>query len=165
MRDSAELELKIDITRPEEFGAILDMTRRAAVFNEEEVDTVRELLDGYAASPEESGYYFLSCFSHDRLVGFACWGPRALSGNGYDLYWVCADPEVHGKGIGRALMRAMEDEVRARNGVWVVIETSDTDYYAPARRLYERCGYTLAMLLADFYHDGDGLCTYTKRLR
>jgi ribosomal protein S18 acetylase RimI-like enzyme len=88
-----------------------------------------------------------------------------ISGNGYDLYWICADPEVQGRGVGRALMNRVEEEVRARNGVWVVIETSDTDHYAPARRLYERCGYTLSMLLADFYHDGDGLCTFTKQLR
>ena len=60
---------------------------------------------------------------------------------------------------------AVEEEIRKRNGVWLVIETSDTEHYAPARRLYERCGYTLAMLLQDFYHDSDGMCTYTKRLR
>ena len=62
-------------------------------------------------------------------------------------------------------MSAVEEEIRQRHGVWLVIETSDTEHYAPARRLYERCGYTLAMLLQDFYHDSDGLCTYTKRLR
>ena len=100
-----------------------------------------------------------------QVVGYACWGPRDLSGHGYDLYWICADPAVHSKGVGRALMNAVEEAIRKRNGVWLVIETSDTDHYAPARRLYERCGYTLAMLLQDFYHDGDGMCTYTKRLR
>jgi ribosomal protein S18 acetylase RimI-like enzyme len=100
-----------------------------------------------------------------KVIGYACWGPRDLAGNGYDLYWICADPLVHRKGVGRALMNAVEEEIRQRNGVWLVIETSDTDHYAPARRLYERCGYTLSMLLKDFYHDGDGMCTYTKRLR
>ena len=158
-------EFEISETRRDEFDAIMAMTQRAAVFNEKEVDTVTELLEGYEEGPEISGYYFLSCRENGKVIGYACWGPRELSGNGYDLYWICADPAVHSKGVGRALMSAVEDEIRQRNGVWLVIETSDTDHYAPARRLYERCGYALAMLLKDFYHDGDGLCTYTKRLR
>jgi ribosomal protein S18 acetylase RimI-like enzyme len=181
-----DAKFEISATRRDEFDEIMAMTERAAVFNETEVDTVTELLEGYEEGPEESGYNFLSCRiamhperseadyspsegSKDakpgQVVGYACWGPRDLSGNGYDLYWICADPAVHSKGVGRALMQAVEEEIRKRNGVWLVIETSDTDHYAPARRLYERCGYTLAMLLKDFYHDGDGLCTYTKRLR
>ena len=160
-----DTKYEISATRRDEFDVIREMTKRAAVFNETEVDTVTELLEGYADGPEISGYYFVSCRNGNKVVGYACWGPRDLSGNGYDLYWICADPIVHGKGVGRALMHAVEEEICKRNGVWVVIETSDTDHYVPARRLYERCGYALAMLLQDFYHDGDGLCTYTKRLR
>ncbi len=184
-------DFEISATRRAEFDAIMEITKRAAVFNEKEVYTVTELLAGYEEGPEISGYNFLSCrwVAHPtqrapasrtgrernaaeskdaqpgRVIGYACWGPRDLSGNGYDLYWICADPNVHGKGVGRALMHAVEEEICRRNGAWLVIETSDTDHYAPARRLYERCGYTLAMLLKDFYKDGDGLCTYTKRLR
>ncbi len=177
-----EAVYEISVTRPDEFDAIMEMTKRAAVFNEKEIFTVTELLAGYAEGSEISGYNFLSCRipahaarernteeSKDvrpgQIVGYACWGPRELSGNGYDLYWICADPAVHSRGVGRALMNAVEDEIRQRNGVWLVIETSDTEHYAPARRLYERCGYTLAMYMSDFYKDGDGLCTYTKRLR
>ena len=78
----------------------------------------------------------------------------------------CLLPDLpeQGRGVGRALMNAVEEKIRERNGVWLVIETSDTVRYLPARRLYERCGYTLAMLMADFYRNGDGLCTYIKRL-
>lgn len=159
------VQFDISPTRPDEFGAILDMTQRVAVFNREEVNTVKELLDGYAEGPEESGYYFLSCRQNDQLLGFACWGPRALSGCGHDLYWVCADTAVRNTGVGRALLRRCEEEAIKRGGLWMVIETSDTDPYAPARRLYERSGYTLAMHLPDFYHPGDGLCTYTRRLQ
>ena len=157
---------EISATLPGEFDAIMKMTERAAVFNAKEVYTVTELLAGYAEGPEISGYNFLSCrIRPGQVVGYACWGPRELSGNGSDLYWICTDPDVQGKGIGRSLLRKVEEEIIQRNGVWLVIETSDTDHYAPARRLYERCGYTLAMYLPDFYKDGDGLCTYTRRLR
>ena len=56
-----EPKYEIGVTRPDEFDEIMAMTRRAAVFNEEEVETVTELLEGYEEGPEVSGYYFLSC--------------------------------------------------------------------------------------------------------
>ena len=158
-------EFDISATRPDEFETILKMTRRAAVFNAEEADTVAELLEEYERDPEISGYHFLSCRENENILGYACWGIRYLSANGYDLYWICADPAAQRKGVGRALMNAVEEKIRQQNGVWLVIETSDTEHYLPARRLYESCGYTLAMLLPDFYKNGDGLCTYIKRLR
>ena len=54
-------EFEISATRRDEFDEIMAMTRRAAVFNEKEVDTVTELLEGYEEGPEISGYNFLSC--------------------------------------------------------------------------------------------------------
>ena len=152
-------------TRPDEDEAILEITARAGVFDKKEIETVRELLDGYYDDPDKSGYHFLSYREAGRVLGYACWGPRDLSGHGYDFYWLCTAIESRGKGIGRALMQRVEAEVLARNGIWIVIETSDTDQYAPARRLYERCGYQTSMLLPDFYHAGDGLVTFTKRVR
>jgi GNAT superfamily N-acetyltransferase len=160
-----EPDVVIEPTCPDEAGAILAITVQAGVFNGKEVETVRELLDGYYDDPDESGYNFLSYRKDGRVLGYACWGPRDLSGNGYDFYWLCTAIESRGKGIGRALMQRVEAEVLARNGIWIVIETSDTDPYAPARRLYERCGYQKSMLLPDFYYEGDGLVVYTKRLK
>ncbi len=158
-------EFDISPTRADEDEAILAMTVESGVFNKKENSTVRELLDGYYEGPEISGYNFLSLREDGRLLGYACYGPRDLSNNGYDLYWICASIHARNKGVGRALMKRVEEEIAQLNGVWLVIETSDTDHYAPARRLYEHCGYTLSMYLPDFYCDGDGLCTYTRRLR
>jgi ribosomal protein S18 acetylase RimI-like enzyme len=158
-------EFDISATRRDELETIMKMTRRAVVFNAEEVETVTDLLGEYEKDPEIGGYHFLSCRENGQILGYACWGIRYLSANGYDLYWICADPAAQRKGVGRALIHAVEEKIREQNGAWLVIETSDTEHYLPARRLYERCGYTLAMLLPDFYKNGDGLCTYTKRLR
>ncbi len=156
---------EIGPTRPDEDDAILEITQDTGVFSRKEHETVRELLDGYYDSPAKSGYYFLSCRANGQLLGYACYGPRDLSGHGFDLYWISVSIKTRGLGVGRALLRRVEEEVLKRDGVWLVIETSDTDPYRPARRLYERSGYQLSMHLPDFYHDGDGLCVYTRRLR
>jgi GNAT superfamily N-acetyltransferase len=160
-----EANIEIAETRPDEADAILKITATVGVFSADEVDTVRELLDGYYHSPEESGYYFLSYREADRVLGYLCWGPRPLAEGGYDLYWICAAKEAHGKGVGRALMQQLETEALRRNGLWIIIETSSTEHYEAARRLYERSGYQKSMVLADFYHAGDDLVVYTRRLR
>ena len=82
-------EYEISATRRGEFDAIMAMTKRAAVFNETEVDTVTELLEGYEEGPEISGYNFLRCreVAHPstplrsaqdarpgQVIGYACWG-------------------------------------------------------------------------------------------
>jgi GNAT superfamily N-acetyltransferase len=161
------LEAAADIaaTRPDEAEAILKITADVGAFNDTEVETVRELLADYYDSPIESGYYFLSYREHDRVLGYLCWGPRELSDGAYDLYWICVSPEAQGKGAGVALMQRFEQEVRLRSGTWLIIETSSTQPYAPARRLYERSGYEKSMELADFYHPGDSLIVYTRRLK
>jgi len=62
------------------------------------------------------------------------------------------------------LMQAAENHIAARGGYWIVVETSDTPMYAPARRFYEGCGYQRAAALPDFYRDGDGLVIYARRI-
>ncbi len=53
-----DTKFEISETRRDEFDEIMAMTKRAAVFNETEVYTVTELLEGYEEGPEDSGYNF-----------------------------------------------------------------------------------------------------------
>lgn len=151
-------------TTPEERSQIRQIALATGVFNEHELETVDELLDDYFEDPDRSGYYFLSYRDGEQVLGFATWGPRDLSGKGYDLYWIATWPDGQRRGVGRALMAAVEAQVRARNGYWIWIETSDTPPYAPARGFYKRCGYKRVLELPDFYRDGDGLIVFIKRL-
>jgi ribosomal protein S18 acetylase RimI-like enzyme len=143
---------------------IVRIAVETGVFNPTEIETVDELLDGYFDDAEKSGYHLLSYLDGERVLGFAVWGPRDLTSKGYDLYWIATRPGSRRRGVGRALMAAVEAEVRARGGYWIWIETSDTPPYAAARSFYESCGYQRVLVLPDFYHDGDGLVVFIKRL-
>lgn len=157
----------LETVRPatlDEREQIVSLAAETGVFSRHEIDTVDELLDDYFDDAERSGYHFLSYREGERVLGFATWGPRDLSGKGYDLYWIATRPEAQRRGIARALMAAVEEQVRARSGYWIWIETSDTPLYAAARAFYESCGYRPALTLPDFYQDGDGLVVFIKRL-
>ena len=158
-------EIQIRITRPEEAPAILAISDAVGVFDREEVDTVDELLREYIGDgPQKSGYYFLSAVQNGRVLGFACYGPRALTRGTFDLFWICSARGEQGKGVGSALLRQTEQSVRAAGGYLIIVETSDSPRYEAARRFYEAHHYHREAAIQDFYSEGDGLVLYSKRL-
>jgi GNAT superfamily N-acetyltransferase len=151
-------------SRPSDRAAILACARSVGVFDDEEVNTVDELFDGYLRDAVKSGYNFLSYRDGDALLGFACWGPTSLSKGAADLYWICAAREAQGRGVAAELFRAVEEAARAAGRWLIVIWTSSRPDYEPARRFYLRMGCALAAQLADFYDRGEDLCVFVKRL-
>lgn len=148
----------------EDLPAILDASRSVGVFTAEEVATVQELFEGYQRDPAVSGYNFLSCKDGEQLLGFACWGPTALSKGAADLYWICTAQSAQGRGVAAALLRAVEDAVRAVGRWLIVIWTSNRPDYEPARRFYQRAGCELQTQITDFYDRGEDLCVFVRRL-
>ncbi len=84
----------------------------------------------------------------------------------YDLYWIVTAAEIRGRGIGRALIEALEDELgRGRGARTLRVETSSLEGQGGARRFYQSAGYTEIGVIRDFYRDGDDLVTFAKDLR
>ena len=141
------------------------ITSNTSVFNPEEVECVDELWNDYQThGPVASGYYFLVDREEQLVLGYACYGPRALTDRTYDLYWIAVDPEVRGGGVGRRLLAATEEAVRTQGGRLLVVETSGLEKYTPTRAFYQATGYSLEATLRDFYRDGDDLIIFTKHL-
>jgi len=156
--------MEIGATRADEADQIMAVAREAQVFTTEEVDTVRELLDEYVAKGDASGYYFLSCRLEGRVVGFACYGSRALTRGTFDLYWIGTSPSAQRRGVGAALIAQAEQNVRTIGGRLLIVETSSLPGYEPARHFYESHGYRRQAIIEDFYDEGDNLVLYTKKL-
>ena len=156
----------ISTAKPGDGDGILRITATAGVFSKEEVDCVAELWDEYLhGGSEKTGYYFIVMQEEGNVLGYACYGPRALTDSTYDLYWIAADRNVKRRGVGRALMEQSEKDVAALGGRLLVVETSGKAEYAPTRAFYEGIGYNKEAVIADFYADGDDLVIYTKKLR
>ena len=146
----------VEPAKPEDRQAILAVTANIDIFTDEEKDTVRELFD-----EQEEGYYFLVARQDGQVIGYSCYGERALTEGTYDLFWIAVDPSARRLGAGRTLLRASESEVRARGGRVFVLETSGLEAYAPTRKFYELAGYEKEAVIRDFYKVGDDLVIYT----
>ncbi|PJF47415.1 MAG: GNAT family N-acetyltransferase [Chloroflexi bacterium] len=164
-RAGAPAQVEVRPSRFDERRAIGDILMRSEIFGRADAECVDAMfLETWQSPPREDHYRWLSCWRDGRMIGFACYGPESLTDRTWDLFWICVVPEARGKGAGRALMVAVESQVRQAGGRLMVIYTSSTPKYAPARRLYERAGFVCVAVVPDYYAEGDDLNIYWKRL-
>ena len=143
---------------------IRGIAARAGVFNQEEVECVVDLWEDYLhVGPVVGGYNFIVDREGERVLGFACYGPRDLTSGVFDLYWIAVDSDTHRNGVGRRLLTATEAEVRQAGGRMLIAETSGTPDYEPTRQFYLGLGYTMEATIRDFYTEGDDLAIFVKR--
>jgi len=149
----------VEPAKPGDRQGILAVTAKIDIFSDEEKDTVRELWDD-----RETGYNFLVARADGQVVGYSCFGERALTEGTFDLFWIAVGPSARRMGVGVALMRATESEVQKRGGRLLVVETSGMEEYASTRKFYEAAGYEKEAVLRDFYKAGDDLVIFTLHL-
>jgi len=124
-----------------------------------------ELLDIYLDDPDQEDYLFLAAASTSgSLLGFVCYGERALAHGVYDLYWVVVDPENRRSGVGSALLAHTAESLKARGARMLVAETSGMASYGAARKLYAKAGFLEEARIKDFYRPGDDIVFCVKRL-
>ena len=142
---------------------ILAAAQDVGVFTPEEVACVDELLEVFLHQPDNHDYTFVVCSNgEDRPLGFACYGPRALTNGTYDLYWLCVARAAQGRGVATALLRHVEEELCELDARLLVAETSSTPPYSPARGFYERHGFRCCARIPHFYRQDDDLVLYAK---
>jgi ribosomal protein S18 acetylase RimI-like enzyme len=117
-----------------------------------------------AAESGNTEYVGLVAEVEGKIVGVLAYGQTPMTVGTYDLYWIASHPELRRRGIGAALVQAMEEDLHRHGARLVRIETSGTPIYDPTRAFYERFGYAETARLRDFYKPGDDLVIFTKHL-
>ncbi len=144
---------------------VCEIIQAVGNFNEREVTVAIELVDD-SISDFSSGDY-ISCVLEDELgqvQAFGCYGQTPLTDSTYDFYWMAVHPEVQGKGFGRELIKFVEDDIRARGGKLLVLETSSQESYFRTTNFYQKSGYELNTRIRDFYKSNDDKLIYVKYL-
>lgn len=149
--------------QPPDKRPVLDLIRATGMFTPAEVGVAEELIDVYLGVPEQKDYRVV-VLENDRkgVAGYMTWGPTPLAENAYDLYWMAVTPAEQGKGLGKALVRWLEAEVRTLGGRMIIIETSSQPRYHPTRQFYVRLDYKEVARIPDFYKPGDDRVIYAK---
>ncbi len=122
---------------PEDRPGLEMLLSRIEVFNRDDQSIAMELVDIAIQNPAQKEYDFILVFDGaGQLIGYACFGPTPLTDRTYDLYWIAVDPDFAGQGVGKELLKKIEDEITVQKGRMIVIETSSAAEYAPTRGFY-----------------------------
>jgi putative acetyltransferase len=91
----------------------------------------------------------------DTLV--ACAALKDLGGADGEIKSMRVAAHRRGEGIADGLVRFMLDEARRRGWRRLYLETGSFDFFAPARRLYERHGFTYCPPFAGYPEDANSV--------
>jgi D-alanine-D-alanine ligase-like ATP-grasp enzyme/GNAT superfamily N-acetyltransferase len=144
--------------------AIRRIVDSTGLFRQPEVDVAVELVEARLTKGAASGYEFAFAEENGDVLGYACFGHNSMTVASYDLYWICVDKSLHGRGVGRQLLEAVEQQVHRLGGQRIYIETSTRPDYVATRGFYLRCGYALEAELHDYYAPGDGKAIFVKAI-
>jgi ribosomal protein S18 acetylase RimI-like enzyme len=134
-------------------------------FTQAEVAVAVELVqDHMTKGAADSGYYFIFAEHGGRTIGYVCYGPIPCTVSSYNLYWIAVYPDFQRLGLGKSLIRELENRVRTARGTRIYIDTSYKAQYEDTRAFYQSLGYELDALLEDFYAPGDDKVIYRKLL-
>jgi len=146
---------------PADAGEVERITRAVGVFRDDEIPVAMDVFTALAGRTDT--YEGRVAELDGRVAGWICWGPTPCTLATFDLYWIVVDPADHGRGVGHALLEAMEAAVTGRARL-IVVETAGRDDYAPTRAFYARHGYQAISRIPDFYAPGDDQVRFVKYL-
>ena len=121
------------------------------------------MVDMHATSPAESVHALdLSGLRRSDVTMWTLWDDgvllgcaalRELSPDAGEIKSMRTVAEARGRGLGRLLLEHVITEARGRGYRRLCLETGTEDFFAPARRLYERNGFTECPPFGDYSLD------------
>lgn len=121
------------------------------------------LQDMYAASPPESVHAldltklrkpeitFWSVWDGEQLLG--CGALKELDAQHAEIKSMRSANQFRGRGVGKVMLEHILQVARARNYLRLSLETGSTDFFIPARKLYERYGFECCGPFGDYPED------------
>lgn len=148
---------------PEDTSAVIDLVVGAGMFSADDAWLVEGMMADYFDSNEAGGH---ACVIDDEggPLGVAYYQPKTAADRVWDLTMIAVRPTRQGQGRGAAMLRHVEEDLRARDGRLLLVETSSRPRYERTRTFYLGCGYEEEARVRDYWEAGDDLVLFRKAL-
>lgn len=107
---------------------------------------------------------WLTCHVENEAVGFCYVVPEALADGTWNMLALAVRPDLQGKTLGSALVRAAEKTLQEDGRRLLVVDTSGTDEFSQTRKFYTQNGYVEEARIRDFWASGDDKVIFRKAL-
>jgi ribosomal protein S18 acetylase RimI-like enzyme len=148
----------------DDIAAVARVVIATKMFEPEDEAFLTELFGDYFASKIAEGHAFVVDVNGAGVQGMAYYQPLAAADQGWNLTMIAVRPDLQGHGLGRELMKYVEDELRDQGQRLLIVETSATAQYDRTRKFYAKQGYDEEARVRDYWSDADDLVIFRKRL-
>lgn len=112
----------------------------------------------------ETEAFWLTCHRDGQAVGLCYTVPEELAEGTWNMLALAVRPDLQGKSIGAALVKAAEQFLKDKDQRLLVVDTSGSDDFALTRKFYVQNGYEEEARIRDFWADGDDKVIFRKAL-
>ena len=142
---------------------MIDLVVAAEMFSEDAAWLVEGMLADYFDGNKDEGHV---CVIDDEggTLGAAYYQPKSAADRVWDLTMIAVQPARQGQGRGAAMLRRVEEDLRARGQRLLLVETSALPQYDRTRAFYVKCGYEEEARIRGYWAAGDDLVVFRKAL-
>lgn len=144
-------------------AAVVSLTVASGLFPVGETEILDKMLEDYFGGKIDEGHVCVIDEEHEPL-GVAYYAPARAADRAWDLTMIAVRSDWQGQGRGGALMRYVEDALRASGQRLLLVETSGLPTFERTRAFYAKLGYEEEARIRDFYDAGDDMVVFRKAL-
>lgn len=144
----------------EDVSGLKEVLDSSGLFPSEYLD---DMISDFFTNPETQAIWF-TCITDNKPSAIGYCAPEKLTNGTYNLYAIAVRKELQGKGIGKTMMKFIEELLKKTNKRVLIIDTSSDQHYELTRKFYKDLNYIQEAVIKDFWNEGEDKITFLKKL-
>lgn len=141
-------------------SAVAALSVDAGLFPPEAIAFLDEMMANYFKDNQSNGHICVVDEENDTLLGVAYYEPALATDRTWYLTMIGVRRALQGQGRGAALMRHVEESLKAAGQRLLLVETSGTPDFMLTRKFYAKLGYEEESRVRDYYAPGDDMVLF-----
>ncbi|MEN0628596.1 GNAT family N-acetyltransferase [Phytobacter ursingii] len=141
---------------------LLDMLQKSGQFDDEGVLHVRDTLKNYFSGESDELWFSAE---QEGFAGIAYCAPEVMTNDVWNLLMLWISPAHQRQGVGNALIKQIEKELRNKHARLLLVETSSLIDFSAARAFYSKHGFIKEATICNYYAINDDKVIFTKDMQ
>lgn len=122
------------------------------------------MISDYLNNKSSADIWFTT-IDQGKPISIGYCAPERLTEGTYNLYAIAVRKKNQGKGIGKRMMKYVENLLREKGGRILIVETSGKPDFELTREFYYKCSYIKQAVIPEFYDKNDDKVVFWKKLK